>query len=335
MEFASLLHHRFEVLNGFAMLKNTAQKLLGLCSLLLVSYATLIAQPVHQIPQGYHEEIFSRFPVVRDIAISPDGTECFFTAQSLLGELSVIVFMKCSDGKCSISGLAPFSGKFQDLEPSFSPDGLRLYFASNRPAHPDSVHPKDYDIWYVQRSNANTAWGAPVRINAPVNSEADEFYPVITKSKNLYFTSNRTGSKGKDDIFVARWESDRYTEPVSVGGEVNSSGYEFNSWVAPDESYMVYTCYNREGGYGSGDLYVSRRVDGNWTSPENLGEYINSKQMDYCPLVHNGNLYFTSRRSGVRSTFLTQPTVLQVINEMQRYDNGAERIYFLRDAGIK
>lgn len=288
------------------------------------------AQPVHNEASDFHPEIFSRFPAVRDLAISPDGREMFFTAQSHLGELSVIVAITCISGNCSLSGIAPFSGMWQDLEPSFSSDGLRLYFASNRPAHPDSAKAKDYDIWYVQRSTLNSPWESPVQMEAPVNTEADEFYPAVARNGNVYFTSNRTGTTGKDDIFISRWTGSVYAQPVPVDA-VNSEGYEFNAWVAPDESYMIYTCYNRPGGQGSGDLYISYNRQGKWTAPENLGQYINSKQMDFCPLVYRDQLYFTSKRSGVRNVFLTPPTLLQAVEEMNRYDNGASRLYYVRD----
>ena len=53
--------------------------------------------------------------------------------------------------------VAPFSGKFGDLEPAFSPDGMKLYFSSNRPI--DGSEPKDYDIWVVEKTNGR--WSDP------------------------------------------------------------------------------------------------------------------------------------------------------------------------------
>ena len=64
-------------------------------------------------------------------------------------------------------------------------------------------------------------------------------------------------TKGKDDIFVSKWENGKYTEPVSLSDSINSDGYEFNAFIAPDESYIIFTAYQREDGFGSGDLYMS------------------------------------------------------------------------------
>jgi len=45
---------------------------------------------------------------------------------------------------------------------------------------------------------------------------------------------------------------------------INSEYTELDAFVAPDESYIVFTS-NRPGGLGTGDLYVSRQKDGAWT----------------------------------------------------------------------
>ena len=69
--------------------------------------------------------------------------------------------------------------------------------------------------------------------------------------------------------------------------------------VAPDESYLIVSS-GRPGGFGQGDLYISfRDEDGDWRQPVNLGESINSEQVDFCPMVTpDGKYLFFSRRWG-------------------------------------
>ena len=69
----------------------------------------------------------------RDMAISPDGKEMYYTIQSGKGILSTIVGRTKSASGWSDAEVASFSGVFNDLEPAFSPDGKRLFFCSNRP----------------------------------------------------------------------------------------------------------------------------------------------------------------------------------------------------------
>ena len=74
---------------------------------------------------------------------------------------------------------------------------------------------------------------------------------------------------------------------------------------APDESYIIFTAYQREDGFGSGDLYMSiKDSDGIWAKAKNLGAEINSNKMDYCPYVDTktNTLYFTSKRSEINNS---------------------------------
>jgi hypothetical protein len=223
-----------------------------------------------------------------------------------------------------------FSGKYQDLEPFLSPNGLRLYFSSNRPVSADTGKIKDFDIWIVDRKSVNDKWSEPINIGAPINTSANEFYPSISNFKNLYFTCENEHSKGKDDIFVSKWKDGKYETPVSMSDSINSEGMEFNAFVAPDESFLIYSCYNRKDGLGSGDLYISyNKGNDEWTKAQNLGASINCAKMDYCPFVNvkTGTLFFTARRNSVKTEFETKQNVNTLLKEMQKYENGLSRIY--------
>ncbi|MDZ7685319.1 MAG: hypothetical protein U5O39_10235 [Gammaproteobacteria bacterium] len=67
------------------------------------------------------------------MTLSPDGTELFSTLMAPGNRFGVIVTSRQVDGKWRPLELAPFSGRYSDIEPMFSPDGDRLYFASKRP----------------------------------------------------------------------------------------------------------------------------------------------------------------------------------------------------------
>lgn len=277
-------------------------------------------------------EIISKLPTVRDVAISPDEKEIYFSMQSYQGELSAIVFVTLANGKYSEPKTASFSGRYHDLEPFFSQDGLRLYFASDRPVHKDSIAAKDYDIWYVERIHTDSIWSKPKNIGGPINTKDNEFYPSVATSGNFYFTCDGANSKGKDDIFVSNFKNGKYATPVSMNDSINSDGYEFNAFIAPDESFILYTCYNRKGGYGSGDLYISyNKGNGGWTTAKNLGIEINSQQMDYCPFVNmkSGRIYFTSKRNKVNTTFDSEQTLTELVQEMNRYENGLSHLYYV------
>src|SRR5258706_6488883 len=69
----------------------------------------------------------------RDMAISPDGNDLFYTIQWYFGLYSVILHSQKINRQWSRPDTAWFSGRFNDMEPAFSPDGNKLFFTSNRP----------------------------------------------------------------------------------------------------------------------------------------------------------------------------------------------------------
>ncbi|WP_369999458.1 TolB family protein [Winogradskyella sp.] len=277
--------------------------------------------------QPFAEHIFSQFTNVRDFTMDKDETEAYFTLQSPARELSVIMKIKKIDNKWQEPEISSFSGQYTDLEPFLSPDNLKLFFVSNRPISKDSTNAKDMDIWYVERESKTSTWSEPKNIGAPVNTEGDEFYPAVANNGNLYYTTIKKELDSQDDIFMSKWENNAYTEPEILGEGVNTKGAEYNAFIAPDESYIIFGGWRRPDALGSGDMYISKKVNGKWTTAENLGEPINSKDMEFCPFVNNEKLYFTSRRSSVMQKENGFTSTEELLSEINKYDNGASRIY--------
>lgn len=274
-------------------------------------------------------EKLSDIPNIRDFTLSKDGKEAYLTVQSPLEEISSIVVIRQENLNWSEPEVASFSGKFKDIEPFLSPDNLRLYFASNRPLTVNDTIPKDFDIWFVERANVTENWGEAKNIGAPINTTNNEFYPSLAENGNLYFTSDAMAFLRKDDIYFSEWKNKNYSTPVALNDSVNSKGYEFNAFISSDESMLIFTAYGREGGNGSGDLYISHRnKKGEWGSAKNLGNTINSEAMEYCPFYdsHSKTLYFTSKRSSFKAMndFSNFESLKQ---EILKYENGLSRIY--------
>ncbi|NNE32970.1 MAG: hypothetical protein HKN40_11430 [Winogradskyella sp.] len=277
--------------------------------------------------QPVAKNLFSKFTNVRDFTISTDETEAYFSLQSPARELSVIMKIEKKNNVWQAPEIADFSGRFTDLEPFLSPDNLKLYFVSDRPVSEDSTDTKDMDIWYVERENRSSSWSEPKNIGPPISTEADEFYPAVASNGNLYYTTIRKELNSEDDILMSKWENSTYNEPKLLGDGVNTKGAEYNAYIAPDESYIIFGAWRRQDGLGSGDLYMSKYVNDEWTKAVNLGDKINSKDMEFCPFVNDGVLYFTSRRSTVKRNTEGFKTTEELLREINKYDNGASRIY--------
>ncbi|MFZ1800115.1 MAG: hypothetical protein WAU24_09665 [Chitinophagaceae bacterium] len=244
--------------------------------------------------------------------------------------MSTILHTKKINGHWSKPEVASFCGKFSDLEPTFSPDGRRLYFVSNRPLPDTSTEVKDFDIWFVEKQNGS--WTKLTHVDEPINSSKDEFYPTITKSGNIYFTRNM--GETDEDIVVCQYQNNTYDMAVSLSPSINSSGGEFNAFVDADEQFLVFTGYNRKGNYGTGDLFISFNKNGEWTEAKNLGDKINGPGLTYCPYISPDKKYFffTSSRGYFKSPFANPQSLEDLKKLMQSPLNGWDNIYWM-DAG--
>ncbi|OIQ37520.1 MAG: hypothetical protein BM563_08330 [Bacteroidetes bacterium MedPE-SWsnd-G1] len=274
-------------------------------------------------------EFFKEFPHVRDISISNNQQEMYFTVLGYKKEFSFIAVAFFKKGKWSKPMVASFSGKDKDLEPFLAPDNLKLFFASNRSI--ENEEKTDFDIWMVQRESLTSNWGNPINLGPEINTLKDEFYPAVTNSGNLYFTATiDEDTKGKEDIYLSTYKNGKYTKPKSISDAINSNTYEFNAYVSPDESVIVFSSYNRPDGFGGGDLYMSTKDNnGQWMPAKNLGPEINSSKIDYCPFVDfsANSLYYTSEKSTKKSQFEKSMELEDYLKYFNSAPNGLSRIY--------
>ena len=263
----------------------------------------------------------------RDMAISPDGKEMFYTVQGNQHAYSIILYRKKTKDAWSAPTVAPFSGKFSDLEPAFTADGKKVFFSSNRPTN--GSEPKDYDIWYVEKKE--NAWTTPKNAGPQINTAENEFYPSLSDAGNLYFTAEYDHGIGKEDIYRSRWSNGKFEQSVPLDTAVNSKTWEFNAFVSPDESFIIFTAYGRQDDQGGGDLYISvKDAQGKWKKSQQL-TILNSPKLDYCPFVSFDKkvLFFTSARHTIPKVF-EQPLSIDALNKLSHgTDNGSENIYWI------
>ncbi len=131
-------------------------------------------------------------------AFTPDGKEFYFAISGV--PYNVIVFTRWSNDGWTPLEVVPFSGKYDDYDLNFSPDGQKLFFTSRRPLTGQGEPKADNDLWVTTRSEAG--WSEPENLGPPVNTEGRENYPSVTVDGTLYF--HRYEKDGKKDCDVFR-----------------------------------------------------------------------------------------------------------------------------------
>ncbi len=283
------------------------------------------------VPELFAKDVISDQFGNRDMAISPKGDELFYTLQAGNGVVNALLYSKKQNGKWSAPEVAPFSGLYSDLEPTFSADGSTLYFSSTRPLT-DTGNRKDFDIWMVTKQNGQ--WGKPQNMGAPVNSSQNEFYASVAKNGNIYFT--RAVESREEDIMICRFNKDHYEQAESLPDAVNSTGDEFNAFVDPDEKYILFSAYGRSDDAGGGDLYLSKKNEQNvWLPATNLTK-INSKWIDYCPYVTPDKKYFffTSSRNDIKTPYAQKQIAASLKALLTGALNGSDNIYWIKVSAV-
>lgn len=294
--------------------------------LIFLGSVTVSSQQIKSVFPAF----FGEFPHVRDYAMTSEQNEVYFTVESYKKGYSFIAVIRKENGKWIPPKVASFSGMYKDLEPFLSPNGLKLFFASNRVDNTSKEIKKDIDIWYVERTSLNDKWSVPKNIGPTINTKANEYYPSVTEQGDLFFTAEYKNSKGKEDIYVSRFVNGKYQTPTSLGSGVNSEKYEFNAFVAPDESFIIFTSYGRKDDTGGGDLYISYKDDNNtWLPAKNLGKTINSRKIDYCPFVDfkTKTLYYTSDKNELKKSFTSKKNIEELKQALKKGKNGLSKIY--------
>ena len=244
---------------------------------------------------------------------SPDGNEFYFVKlnpTTTFPRIGLLCVSHWRDGKWTTPESLPFSGKYLDFPPRLSPDGKTMYFASLRPA-PDSKS-RVMRIWKAEKTPSG--WGEPQPLAAPINQEDHwNWNASITNDGTIYFTSDRDPS-GRPQIFRARFVRGRYQQPEKMGPEINSEFNDYDPYVNPDESLLLFVSAG-DGGppfrhradtltgggfpYARGDIYFSRRINGKWTQARHAEHGVNSVADEGVPaLTPDGKfLIFASERS--------------------------------------
>lgn len=209
--------------------------------------------------------------------ININGREMIFAREGK------IMLVTKSDSGWSGPEIAPFSGQYVDGECCFSPDGMKIFFASRRslPGAGGTLN-----TWVSGRQD--NYWSEPAPLESPFY-EKTVHAVSIASSGNIYCSGI--------DRFVSG--NGVYANRSQLEPEIDGS----HPFIAPDESFLLFVAPAR--GRRDPDLYISRQQEGNWSIPEPLSEHINTTGIESNPFISpDGRFLFFIRNYDVYWTDL-------------------------------
>jgi hypothetical protein len=155
------------------------------------------------------------------------------------------------------------------------------------------------DLYLAYR--IDTTWAESLPFGATINTPYFEGMPCLSSdNKTLYFVSDRPGGFGGKDIWKTHYQDGLWQIPENLGGVINTQFDELSPYLAIDD-HTLYFSSNGHPGFGGFDLFVSRKLlNGEWSTPINLGKCINTASNEWSLTVHASGQkgYFASNKEG-------------------------------------
>jgi hypothetical protein len=260
-------------------------------------FTNLKGECLDQIPPGNIPVVFAPGIVSTDTTIehgsptfSPDGKEVFWQSNYRKSGEKTKIFgmtMKCINNKWTLPEISPYGSGF-----SFSTDGKRLYFNSKE---------IDGAICYIEKEGAN--W-SKVKNLGLINC-----FPELKFAYNISFTNNGTlyflghaeglGTKNNFGIYKSELVNGTYSKPELLPSSINTAeGFlNWTPFIAPDESYLLFSSNRHSPKTDMGDIYISfRNSDNKWNEPVRLSDEVNSNRQERFPSVSpDGKYLFFTR----------------------------------------
>lgn len=268
----------------------------------VVKYSEPVGKP-ENLGSNVNSSFYDHLPL-----ISPDGSLLYFTRKLE------------DDGKSRgfnddiyVSQVLP-SGHFSKAENIGSPlntadnnfacfissDNNRLYVANKY-----IKNTYNFDGLSVSTKQKDGTWSKPKPLNIPDVYNKNEFahYYMNLDETVVLMAIQRDDSYGDLDLYVAQKYGDgSWSSPKNLGPTINTVGAEGSVFLAADGKTLYFSSTGHPG-FGSYDMFMSKRLDNSWTNwspPLNLGDKINSDEMD---------IYYTIPASGDYAYFSSGITV--------------------------
>jgi outer membrane protein OmpA-like peptidoglycan-associated protein/tetratricopeptide (TPR) repeat protein len=137
----------------------------------------------------------------------------------------------------------------------------------------------------------------PRNLGDSINTDVSEYFPTVTIDGNTLIFTRRVNHIN-EDFYESRKTGGTWSKAISLPGNINTNNNEGAQNVSQDGQWLIFTGCNFPDGHGSCDLYISYLTPDGWSTPENLGDSVNSEFWESSPSLSpdKKDLYFASRQ---------------------------------------
>ncbi|MCX6291104.1 MAG: OmpA family protein [Bacteroidetes bacterium] len=226
-------------------------------------------------------------------------------AKQLRASCDSIQTMKKDSAIYTVTSIGVNTGQ-SNFSPQYYKDGI--VFASDRSSGKSgkvSTYPwtgQPYLDLFYSKGDSKGNFSAPEALRGDVNGIYHDGPCVFSGDSVMYFTRDNYIKKKakKGDAGVVNLKIYKATKKDSLWKNVeelpfNSNNYSTGHPALTKDGNTMYFVSDMPGGLGGTDLYVSKKENGKWGAPKNMGPSINTSLNEMFPTVfHDSILYFSS-----------------------------------------
>ncbi len=216
---------------------------------------------------------------------------------------NAIVIMK-NPGKLEMHNLGKnINSKYDDHSPLVSADESLLLFTSKRISSYSTIMDDGQFSEKIFSSSKDEEWSKSEIVKSIVKKNSHESGVCLSADgTELYMlVSNIDGQ----NLYVSNYDGETWSEPYKLPDGINSRYNETHASINSDKSTLFFTS-DRKGGFGGLDIYMVRKLpNGDWGTPKNLGNKINTPYDEETPMIYldGKTLYFSSEGHNTMGNF--------------------------------
>jgi hypothetical protein len=165
-----------------------------------------------------------------------------------------------------------FNDEKSNFNPVISADGKSFAFM---------VSLKFYDAIMFSRLSGGK-WSPPVNITPELQSDGDFYISCLSSDGKLIFLSR--DDNFNSDLYSSSYNGEIWSKTVKLNKNINTKYWESHGYISEDGQQLLFAS-DRPGGFGGLDLYVSKKVNGDWGPAVNLGPEINTQFNEDRPFI--------------------------------------------------
>ena len=188
-------------------------------------------------------------------SFSPDGSEFYFTRQNK------VMFTRLVDSVWMEPIATSFAGNFS-FEPFVTPDNKRIYYQTGKVSEGQML------MYTMYADRIKDGWSEEKDPGAAFNP-MKTMHISMANNGNIY-TTDISGGMGSESLGIIKMENGKYNKLERMGDPFNKTSNQQHPWIAPDESYIIFTIRRPDHDPVSVLFCSFKDKQGKWTEPVEL-----------------------------------------------------------------